>query len=503
MKNIIKSALCAVLVLPAFTACELDQYPTTSIPNEGAWGSMTDATNFYRGIQANLRAICASGWYTTDIQADYYQPGLAYGNNDGSTYSWSFTSRDMEGLWSSMYSAIGQVNNFLTNCDVTEITSEADSVAMCQFKSEAYFTRALAYATLVLRYCADYDPETADQQLGLPLVTTVDINGKPSRASLKATYQFIKDDLAAARTFIQRKSPVEQVNGDEIFSDAISEPVIDALEARINLYMEDYENAVLLADKLIHDSNFKLANTAETLFQQFEDDFGAEFIFVPHASKTEGYVNYSAYHSWNQSEQTYGPYYILAQSTLDAYDGADIRRVAFFEQVEQVKQLNETASDIYLLNKFPGNANYTVAGQDVEHTYYNAKKPFRIAEQYLIAAEASFRLGNATSAQSYLSALCTARGLNEVQSFGDQLLQDIQQEWFREFIGEGQRLDCLKRWHQGFTRTGKMQAGNIIMQANPTRNINLVVEASDPRFVWEIPYNDLLANPNLVPNWNN
>ena len=75
-------------------------------------------------------------------------------------------------------------------------------------------------------------------------------------------------------------------------------------------------------------------------------------------------------------------------------------------------------------------------------------------------------------------------------------------EWFREFIGEGQRLDGLKRWHDGFTRSGQMQAPSLIMQADPSRNIELSVDASDPRFVWEIPYNDLLSNPNLEKNWN-
>ena len=46
-----------------------------------------------------------------------------------------------------------------------------------------------------------------------------------------------------------------------------------------------------------------------------------------------------------------------------------------------------------------------------------------------------------------------------------------------------------------------MQNGELIMQANKDRNIELTVDSKDQRFVWEIPYNDLLANKNLQKNW--
>ena len=168
----------------------------------------------------------------------------------------------------------------------------------------------------------------------------------------------------------------------------------------------------------------------------------------------------------------------------------------------RVKQVNTFANNIYVLNKFPGNATLNKTGADAEHTYLNIDKPFRIAEQYLIAAEASYRLGNTSDAQNYLNTLRQARGLVATTKTGTELFQLIKDEWFREFIGEGQRLDGLKRWGEGFSRKGQtMQNGELIMQANKDRNIELTVDSKDQRFVWEIPYNDLLANKNLQKNW--
>lgn len=67
-------------------------------------------------------------------------------------------------------------------------------------------------------------------------------------------------------------------------------------------------------------------------------------------------------------------------------------------------------------------------------------------------------------------------------------------------VGEGFRLDCLKRWHEGFTRmpAQPLMAGFFITADGFT---NLTVNADNEKFVWEIPFNDLQANKNLERNW--
>lgn len=125
-------------------------------------------------------------------------------------------------------------------------------------------------------------------------------------------------------------------------------------------------------------------------------------------------------------------------------------------------------------------------------------KELRVGEMYLIAAEASYMKNG--SGLSYLNALRTKRGASALDVSGNMLLGQIKNEWAREMCGEGFRLDCLKRWGDGCKR---MKAQNCVegyLQSQPNYQ-DLNVPASNQKFVWEIPTNDLQANPNLKRNW--
>ena len=126
-------------------------------------------------------------------------------------------------------------------------------------------------------------------------------------------------------------------------------------------------------------------------------------------------------------------------------------------------------------------------------------KPFRAAEAYLIAAEAAYRNGDEPTAQNMLTQLRASRQASAVTATGDALFQSIKEEWIREFVGEGQRLNDLKRWHDGFTRHDPQ---NQDVLATGIGMETLSVDADNMRFVWEIPANDLNSNKNLQPNWN-
>ena len=83
----------------------------------------------------------------------------------------------------------------------------------------------------------------------------------------------------------------------------------------------------------------------------------------------------------------------------------------------------------------------------------------------------------------------------------------IRRLWAREMVGEGFRLDCLKRWGDGIKRMAPQKSlvgANVLRNADPTLSTELNVAAEDARYfkmVWEIPSNDLQTNKNLVGNW--
>jgi len=133
-------------------------------------------------------------------------------------------------------------------------------------------------------------------------------------------------------------------------------------------------------------------------------------------------------------------------------------------------------------------------------TYQNAPKPFRIAEMYLIAAEAAANNSDPGDALIALNALHQARCGTESAYAGlssTALTDTIRSERTRELAFEGYRLDDLERWGLGFTRSDP-QNTNFLLTGTST--VNLSIPATDYQFVWAIPSNDLSLNPNLKQN---
>ena len=98
----------------------------------------------------------------------------------------------------------------------------------------------------------------------------------------------------------------------------------------------------------------------------------------------------------------------------------------------------------------------------------------------------------------YLNDLRTQRGASEIAATGAELFKEIKNEWIREFIGEGQRMNDIKRWHDGVQRSNPQQESLVMTGSD---YITLSKTADDMRIVWEIPNNDLNANSNLEGNW--
>lgn len=496
-KYILKAILCSAAVVATLSSCEFDQYPETSLPTEQSWQTVDDATNFNVGLLAYLRSVAGgSKAYITEVQSDLFngRTGLASLNR---YYNWYFTNSDTEGdiIWSANYGMITAANNIIGNIDKVienvkaagEDTQADDLVTLNTYKANAYFARAYGYTNMVTRYCKNYETETASSTLGLPLVTEVDVNARPARSSLADTYALIKSDIAQAKELL--------TDHDNTDYTAPNYNVVVALDARVSLQMKDYGNAISCAEEIV--SKYPLISDQSEYQEMWSNDAGTEIIFEPQQTQDEVANSYSGiFIAYSSSQAAYAPYYIPTQGLMDLYEDGDIRKDVFFMQTTAAA--NDLVSDgVYIFTKFPGNESLKKDAED-ETTFYNMTKAFRVAELYLIAAEASYmRDGNDGG---YLRTLRAARGASTENLSGAALLTQIKNEWAREFCGEGFRLDCLKRWNDPCVRMTpqNLTAGFLLTQTNCTE---LNIPAGDMRFVWEIPSNDLQANPNLQRNW--
>lgn len=486
-KYILKTFLLSALAVPAMTSCELDQFPETSLTTETSWSQVSDADNYNTGLLSNLRAVAGGTHaYVSEVQSDLFNArrGTAEQNQ---VHQWTFTTSQFDGddVWKDNYNLISNANNIINNIDKIVVDPESeDAVTLRHYKGTAYFARAFAYANMVVRYCKEYDPATAAATLGLPIVNTVDVNAKPSRSSLEVTYLQIKGDIREARTMLA-DAPADNYAVPNI-------DAVNALDARVSLNMKDYENAISLSTDLM--AKYPLISDADEFADMWLNDEGSEIIYQPLQTVDERVNPYSTiFIMFDAATNAYNPYYLPSQGLLDLYEDNDIRGYAYFAQVSV--SANDMVDDNgVIFAKFPGNP----ALKKQQTDFFNMTKVFRSAELYLIAAEASYRL-NGTDG-GYLNALRSKRGASAVNATGEVLWSQIKNEWIREMVGEGFRLDCLKRWHEGFSRMAPQPLPGE-MFISTSGYLDLTVDADNEKFVWEIPAQDLQANKNLVRNW--
>jgi hypothetical protein len=130
--------------------------------------------------------------------------------------------------------------------------------------------------------------------------------------------------------------------------------------------------------------------------------------------------------------------------------------------------------------------------------HVNMPKPMRLAEQYLIRAEAYCRKANWSAASADLTALRQSRHTSggNISVNASNWLDTVSDERVRELYMEGFRLNDLKRWGRGFERTPQSMT--------QSEGSSLKIAAGDPLFVWPIPNHEIISPGSQVqPNESN
>ena len=192
------------------------------------------------------------------------------------------------------------------------------------------------------------------------------------------------------------------------------------------------------------------------------------------------------------------PDFLPTKTVLDLYDQTnDLRFAAYFKKGSM--NFSSGSPQLYYCSKYPGNPLYCTGNTQ----FINAPKILRIAEMYLILAEAYKESNDETNALSYLNALRSKRiaGYTDQTYSGTALTNEIRKERQRELYMEGYRLWDLKRYGIGLSgRTP--QDGTYVYQNGGANSTEISKEASDFRFVWPIPTHEINANPQMKDQQN-
>lgn len=495
--NIFKLFASAVIVF-GISSC-LEKLPGDYILEEDGMKTLDDAEQIVTGIYtAYMSSALYSGYLTLcpDIQADLVYAVQGNSNTFGTIWQWDIrsTNSEVEAVYAALYAVIGRCNFYLDQVEQlrSSMTDDVDIQMLDYYTGEVYCARALAYSELIKCFCKAYEPLTAKDELGVVLADSY-FGGKPKqRASLYDSYQFVLSDLAKAEEMLDEEN-------DYYDSPYFTHAAAHAIHARVALYMQDWDTAVNEASVLIDSDAFELATarayvTSSQTYLQYlwTNDASFEDIWrIGYTVTSYGGAQGSVFLNFTSDYYYYYPDYVPAQWALNLYSSGDMRYQAYFAQLQTgySHQLSWP-----LLVKYYGNE--ALMANLIYHV--NMPKPLRLAEQYLIRAEAQCRKGNFSAASADLTALREKRFSTggTVSVTEANWLETISDERVRELYMEGFRLHDLKRWNMGFERTPQSHT--------QSEGSSLKIDAGDPLFVWPIP-NHELASPGsqIQPNESN
>lgn len=506
----ISVGIAAAAMLLLSSSC-LDQKPASSIPPEEAMQRAEDAEQTLIGIYASLKSSALfSGLLTIlpDLQADLVYAVDGYSNTYGNIWQWDLrsTTTEIESVYAALYQTISRCNFYLDCIGgvMASVTDDATLDILDGYTGEVYCIRALCYSKLIECFCKAYDPATAASTPGVVLRTKYFTPEPVRRATLADSYDRVLADLSEA----ERLLPEEEDAPSNVY---LSLAAAYALHARVALAMRDWETAADYATKVIGNKKFALASVSKATYASSMDDFfymwaydaGEEIIWrLGFTTTSYGGALGTVFLNFTRDYTYYYPDFVPAAWVVNGlYGSADGRYSAYFAGAESNVVIGyDHGLSWPLLVKYWGNRNFT----GINIYQVSMPKPFRLAEQYLIRAEAYCRLKRFGEANRDLTALRTQRGVSALNVTSSNWLRLLSEERVRELYMEGFRLGDLKRWgaeiadSEGYSIVRTPQSNSL------AEGSSLKVRCDDPRFVWPIPQSELDApGAEIEPNDSN
>lgn len=172
----------------------------------------------------------------------------------GTNYDGTVVSDDAA-TWDKLYKHINVVNVMLNEIKDLPHATDKDLADFYRVQGEAHFIRAQMYFTLVNLYANMYEESNCETKMGVPLKLTPNVEFKFKRASIKAIYDQIINDLTKAEDFLT-KSPQNSAH----YLHRASVEAVDVLFSRVYLYMQKWDLAAEKAQKVMKSQNFYLAS---------------------------------------------------------------------------------------------------------------------------------------------------------------------------------------------------------------------------------------------------
>ena len=441
-----------VSAITALTACkkQLDLKPHDQI-------DATDAITTDKDVQSNLIGAYNRAGLSYIYGGDVFlMPDLMASQ---SVVKWSGTFQDLtemvnqrvtinngyvDNYWLDAYRVNNQANYVLANLD------KATAANKNSYEGQAKFLRGLMYFDMARLFGKSWNDGDPNVNLAVPIVlkptTVIGTDSYPSRSTVAQVYAQAIADLTDAETKLTTST--------SFYANTYA---ASAILARIYLQQGQYAKAVTEATKVISSGAYSLvANYADEFPFPNQNavhvDNTTEDIFAIQVTAQQGVNDLNTFYA---SSDYAGRGDISVRSTfLDEFEEGDGRLAVY----------NEDSGGSLQVDKF-------------DNLYGNVRV-IRLAELYLIRAEANFRLGTSTGATPVedINVIRARAGLTTLTSVTlDQILKERRLELAFEggfFLHDAKRL--------------KQNVGAL--------------PYTSPRLVFPIPLLEINANKNLKQN---
>lgn len=490
MKKIFIPILAAFLL----TSCELDETIYSSIYTEAFYKTAADAEKGLVAVYGPLGDLGSGPAFTlvADFSDDQTYPRSVVGRSTLTlfTYDVNYTNQKSNGrvnespqqIWTSSYNGIEKANWVIAKVPEASM----DETRKKQIIGEAYFMRAF-YHWLLVKNFGDVPIKITPSFTEAEALTAK----SPKADVFKQIYADL--DMATASGLLSYPAVEKGRPAKEVAT---------ALYAKAALYNEDWAKALAKANEVISSGKYRLMTEVKDVYRYDKEDearienmwaYEVDPISPGRSHQLVGLFGPSGSAGAEYARTSFGSMFAY-QSFFNSFEPTDKRRTLL-----DTTYLNKSGKMVPQKDITPITTKGVLVKKYQDPISTIGLIPnipiLRLADVYLIAAEAEARLNGATAtAYGYINMVRKRAGLADLKTglSKDAFIDAVIQERAWEFFGEGDR------WYD-LTRTGKFLTviPKAVNDVYPVRNVT----AKNKYF--PIPQDELNANPKLEqnPDW--
>uniref|UniRef100_F4C136 RagB/SusD domain-containing protein n=1 Tax=Sphingobacterium sp. (strain 21) TaxID=743722 RepID=F4C136_SPHS2 len=345
-------------------------------------------------------------------------------------------------IWKNLYAVIYQCNDLLTQIEPSPISDSKKR----SIKGQCFFLRALCYYFLVNLY----------QNVPLILHTNVNENRTINQSEPSEIYQAIISDLLEAKDHLKGED-------QNIYATIWA---VSALLAKTAFNLKDWKTVIDETTFVINSGRYTLESVSSVFHVDSKET-------VLQFWTQEGFITSAT--SLIPASATVVPSTLITDELYDVFDDNDLRKLQWIGT--NVVTTNDEATSYH----FP----YKYKNRSMMDSHRECLVSIRLAEVYLLRAEAFLYLGEIAEAMADLNRIRERAGLQVLNTTDpEEVFSLLEKECRKELFAEwGIRFISLKR-------TGRLD--EVLGKAKPTWT-------PDAKNL-PVPQNELMYNSNLKQN---